>query len=686
MVGEAILTACHVLNRVPTKNKEITPFEEWEKKRPTLSYLRTWGCLAKVSVPITKKRKLGPKTVDCIFLGYAIHSVGYRFLIVKSGVPDMHVGTIMESRDATFFENIFPMRDETSSSRQEFIEDDGSAEPIEHNEHTLVENPEEDNNDAPRKSKRQRTVKSFGDDFIVYLIDDTPRTIEEAYSSPDADYWKEAVRSEMDSIMSNGTWEVVERPYGCKPVGCKWVFKKKLRPDGTIEKYKARLVAKGYTQKEGEDFFDTYSPVARLTTIRVLLSLAASYGLLVHQMDVKTAFLNGELEEEIYMDQPDGFVSKGQEGMVCKLLKSLYGLKQAPKQWHEKFDRTLTSAGFVVNEADRCVYYRYGGAEGVILCLYVDDILIFGTSLNVIKEVKEFLSQNFEMKDLGEADVILNIKLVKEINGGVILTQSHYVEKVLSRFGYSDYKPVSTPYDASLILRKNKRIMRDQLRYSQIIGSLMYLASATRPDISFAVSKLSRFVSNPGDDHWKALERVMRYLKGTMNYGIHYTGYPRVLEGYSDSNWISDADEIKATSGYVFTLGGGAVSWKSCKQTILTRSTMEAELTALDTATVEAEWLRELLMDLPIVEKLLPTILMNCDNQTVIVKVNSSKDNMKSSRHVKRRLKSVRKLRNSGVIALDYVQTAKNLADQFTKGLSRNVIDNASMELGLRPT
>jgi hypothetical protein len=206
--------------------------------------------------------------------------------------------------------------------------------------------------------------------------------------------------------------------------------------------------------------------------------------------------------------------------MVCKLLKSLYGLKQAPKHWHEMFDRTLTSAGFVVNETDKCVYYRYGGSEEVILCRYVDDILIFGTSLNVIKEAKEFLSQNFEMKDLREADVILNIKLVKGSNGGVILTQSHYMEKVLSCFG-----------DASLILRKNKRIMRDQLRYYQIIGSLMYLASATRRDISFAVSKLSRFVSNPGDDHWKALERVMRYLKGIMNYGIHYTGYPRILEG-----------------------------------------------------------------------------------------------------------------------------------------------------------
>jgi hypothetical protein len=197
----------------------------------------------------------------------------------------------------------------------------------------------------------------------VYLVDDTPTSIAEAYASPNTDDWKEAVHNEMDSILSNGTWELTERPYGCKPVGCKWVFKKKLRLDGTIEKYMARLVAKGYTQNEEEDFFDTYSPVARLTTIRALLSLAASYGLIVHQMDVNTTFLNEELDEEIYMDQPDGFVAKGQESKVCKLLKSLYGLKQAPKQLHEKFDRTLTSAGFVINEADICVYYHHGGVR-----------------------------------------------------------------------------------------------------------------------------------------------------------------------------------------------------------------------------------------------------------------------------------------------------------------------------------
>jgi hypothetical protein len=337
------------------------------------------------------------------------------------------------------------MRKEASTTSSELSVKKEPVVLIEHNERTHEENPKEDDNEALRRSKRQRTTKSFGDDFIVYLVDDTRRTIEEAYSSPDADYRKEVVWSEMDSIMSNGTWKFVERPYGCKAVGCKWVFKKKFWPDGTIKKYKARLVAKGYTQKEGEDFFDTYSPVARLTTIRVLLSLAASHGLLVLQMDVKTAFLNGELEEEIYMDQPDGFVAEGQEGMVCKLIKYLYSLKQVPKQWHEKFYRTLTSVGFVVNEADKCVYYRYGGGEGVILCLYVDNILIFRTSLNVIKKIKEFLSQNFEMKDLGEADVILNIKLVKEVDGGVTLVQSHYVEKVLSRFGFSDRKPAPTP-------------------------------------------------------------------------------------------------------------------------------------------------------------------------------------------------------------------------------------------------
>jgi hypothetical protein len=245
--GEAILTACHVLNKVPTKDKEITPSEEWEKRKLNISYLRTWGCLAKLNVSINKKRKLGPKIVDCVFLRYDFHNIRYRFLIINSGVLNMLVGTIMESRDATFFEDKYPMKathgtssDEPTIPHEYFI-------PVEHTKESHIHNPVEDDNVSTRKSKRPRIAKSFGDDHIVYLVDDTPSAIEEAYSSPDANFWKEAIRSEMDSIMSNATWEVVEHPYGCKPIGSKWVFKKKLRPDSTIERYKARLVIKGYS-------------------------------------------------------------------------------------------------------------------------------------------------------------------------------------------------------------------------------------------------------------------------------------------------------------------------------------------------------------------------------------------------------------------------------------------------------
>ena len=225
--------------------------------------------------------------VDCVFLDYAQNNTAYRFLVVKSDSPDVSVYTIMESRDASFFEEIYPMKSASNSETQNFTQFETIASPKLNSEPVSSDKDNDKVDDAPRRSKRQRVVKSFGDDSIVYLVDDVPKTLPEAYASPDAEYWKEAVHSEMDSIMSNGTWEITDCPSGCKPVGCKWIFKKKMRSDGTIEKYKVRLVAKGYTQKEGDDFFDTYSPVARIATIRVLLALASSYGLHIHQMDVK---------------------------------------------------------------------------------------------------------------------------------------------------------------------------------------------------------------------------------------------------------------------------------------------------------------------------------------------------------------------------------------------------------------
>ncbi|KAL0332983.1 UNVERIFIED_CONTAM: Retrovirus-related Pol polyprotein from transposon TNT 1-94 [Sesamum calycinum] len=471
-----------------------------------------------------------------------------------------------------------------------------------------VANGDHQRDEEPRRSKRAKRAKTFGPDFLTYLLENEPRTINEALSSPEAPFWKEAINNEIESIMQNHTWELVD-PF--------W------------------LVAKGFKQKEGLDFFDTYSPVTRITSIRVLIAVAALYDLEIHQMDVKTAFLNGELDEEIYMEQPEGFVVPGQEKKVCRLVKSLYGLKQAPKQWHEKFDRTMLSNGFKINECDKCVYVKSTQHSFIIVCLYVDDMLIMGSNRDIILTTKKMLTKHFDMKDMGLADVILGIKISKT-SDGLALSQSHYVETILKKFKAYESPPAKTPVDLNLHLAKNKDEPECQIEYSRIIGSLMYIMNCTRPDIAYAVNKLSRFTSNLSKDHWKGLIRVLRYLKYTSNYGLHYTRYPAVLEGYSDANCISDSKDTKSTSGYVFTIGGGAVSWKSSKQTCIARSTMESEFIALDKAGEEAEWLRNFLEDIPCWTKPVPAIMVHCDSQSAIGRAQSSMYNGKS-RHIRRR-------------------------------------------------
>ena len=282
----------------------------------------------------------------------------------------------------------------------------------------------------------------------------------------------------MDSIVGNNTWVLVDLPKGSKPIECKWVFRRKYDTNHKVQSFKARLVVKGYKQKEGMDYFDTYAPVARITSIRVLFALASIYHLHVHQMDVKTAFLNGDLNEEIYVEQPEGFVLKGYENKVYKLVKSLYGLKQAPKDWHEKFDTTILRDGFVHNGADKCIYSKFINEYGVIVCLYVDDLLLFGTNISGINKVKEYLSSNFKMKDLGEVDTFLGIK-VRKHSGGYSLNQTHYIEKILNKFNHLGFTEVNTPFDSSVKLCKNEGRAIAQLEYASAIGSLMYAMRCT---------------------------------------------------------------------------------------------------------------------------------------------------------------------------------------------------------------
>ena len=348
-----------------------------------------------------------------------------------------------------------------------------------------------------------------------------------------------------------------------------------MKADGAIDKCKARVVVKGYKQREGLDYFDTYSPITRITSIRMLVAIETVYKLEIHQMDVKTAFLNGDLEEEIYLEQPEGFIVPGQEQKVCRLIKSLYGLKQAPKQWHAKFDEVMLSNGFKINECDKCVYVKQTHNCFAILCLYVDDMHIIGSDGETIKKIKCLLASKFEMKDMGVADVILGVKIHKT-SGGLALSQSHYIETILGKYKNLGIVPVKTLIDVNLHLSKNSSENKAQNEYASILGSLMYVMNCTRPDIACAVSKLSRFTVSPNENHWKAMKRLLGYLKHTQDYALHYTEYPAVLEGYCDANWITGTKDTKSTSGYVFTLGGAAVSWKSSKQTCIARSTMES--------------------------------------------------------------------------------------------------------------
>ena len=689
MWGEAVLSACHILNRVPHKNIDSTPYEMWKGYPPNLSLLKVWGCLAKVGLPDFRRPTVGPRTYDCVFIGYAENSSAYRFMSLSDR-------SLSEAANAEFFEHVFPLKKVDVSFPSIPVETDLSVDDLSHASGSTSIVPVVE----PRRSKRPRHEKNLGDDFVTflsehastvcasdefvsaYLIEDDPKTFSEAMRSIDANFWRDAIKNELDSIVSNQTWELTDLPKGCKPISCKWIFKKKMRPDGTIERFKARLVVRGFTQKKDIDYFDTYSPVTKISTIRTLIAIAAIHGLVVHQMDVKTAFLNGELREEIYMAQPEGFVIEGQESKVCKLRKSLYGLKQAPKQWYEKFNNTLITNGYVVNNSDSCVYSKMIESDCVIICLYVDDMLIFGSNLNVVIKTKEFLSSQFEMKDLGEANVILGVKVMRTSNG-ISLSQAHYVEKVLKKFNCFDVTPARTPYDPNLHLSKNLGKSVSQEEYAKVLGSVMFLMNCTRPDIAYAVSRLSRYTHNPSSEHWIAITRLLKYLKGTVDLCLHYSKFPAVLEGYCDANWISGNDETYSTSGYVFTLGGGAVSWKSSKQTCIAQSTMESEFIALALAGEEAEWLKNLLADVPVWGGRQTPVSLHCDSQAAITNAKNSVYNAKK-RHMRIRHAAVRQLLENGVIAIDYVKSESNLADPFTKGLTRKLVSETARGMGLR--
>jgi transposase InsO family protein len=531
--------------------------------------------------------------------------------------------------------------------------------------------------------------------LLANVVDEEPQSLEDALQGEDSASWHRAVEEEMESIRSNNVYEVADLPPDRKVVRSKFVFRIKRKADGTVERYKARLVARGFSQQEGVDYGETFAPVAKFSTIRTVLAVAAARKLAVHQMDVKTAFLHGDLEQEVFMEPPLGLKHPDiVPGKVWRLHKALYGLKQAPRQWNIKLHEFLTSLGFTRMESDHSLYVRGENAESVdygIIVVYVDDLLIAGSE-SVVMQVKAKLESRFTMTDLGSVQWLLGIEIQREGNR-FLLSQKKYIASMLERFGMQDCKPLRTPLDAGERLTTDMspstaddmEHMR-RIPYRSAVGSLMYLMVATRPDIAAAVGVVSRFLENPGVPHWHAVKHIFRYLRGTAGYvlqlgGGGLTGDGIHLCGYCDADWAGDGDTRRSTTGYAFSIGTGAVSWNSKRQATVALSSTEAEYMAASAAAREAIWLRTLLEELKYPQQ--RATIVHCDNQGAIALTHNPVHHQRT-KHIDVRHHFIREMYESGQVDVKYIPTHDQVADIMTKALLADKHYKCSHGLGLQ--
>ena len=495
----------------------------------------------------------------------------------------------------------------------------------------------------------------------------------------------------MQSMKDNDVWDLVELPKGSKPVGCKWVFKTKRDSKGNIERYKARLVAKGFTQKKGIDYNETFSPVSTKDSFRIFMALVAHYDLELHQMDVKTAFLNGNIGETIYMVQPENFVIGDPKTMVCRLKKSIYGLRQASREWYHKFHHVITSYSFEVNLVEHCVYHKFSGSKFIFLLLYVDDILLATNDIGLLHDTKKFLTSQFEMKDLGNASFVLGIQIHRDRSRGILgLSQKSYIEKILERYGMKDCAPMDTPVSKGdkFSLKqcpKNELEIKEmqKIPYASAVGSLMYAQVCTRPDIALIVGMLGRYLSNPGMEQWKAVKRVLRYLKKTKYYMLTNKKSDHLeIIGYSDSDFGGCKDERKSTSCYVYLLAGGAISWKSAKQTLIASSTMAAEYIACFVASNQALWLRNFVTGLRILDGVERPLKIFCDNKSAVEYSNNNRSTTEA-KHIDIKFLVVKEKIQSGQISIEYIGTNSMIADPLTKALAPKVFHEHIAHMGV---
>ncbi|PKA57434.1 Retrovirus-related Pol polyprotein from transposon TNT 1-94 [Apostasia shenzhenica] len=488
------------------------------------------------------------------------------------------------------------------------------------------------------------------------------------------------MEEEMKALTQNHTWEFVSLPQGLRPVGCKWVFTIKHTPEGKIDRYKARLVAKGYTQIYGVDYDETFAPVAKMNSVRTLISCAVNFGWKLFQLDVKNAFLHGDLHEKVYMEIPPGFTSKETIGKVCRLKRALYGLKQSPRAWFDRFRRALTSMGYKQSNADHTLFFRHIGGMITILIVYVDDIIVTGDDSVEISNLKTKLAQEFEMKDLGELKYFLGIEVARSKHG-IFLSQRKYVLDLLLDTGLLGCRPASSPINQNHKLVGEVGEPIDKGRYQKIVGRLLYL-SHTRPDIAYAVGVVSRYMHDPREPHMKVVTQILRYLKGCPGQGILFSPNDHLkVECYTDADWGGSLDDRKSTSGYCTFVGGNLVTWRSKRQSVVARSSAEAEYRAMAQGICELLWLKSLLSELCLISQ--TPLMLYCDNKAAIDIANNPIQHDRT-KHVEIDRHFIKEKLESKEVCIPYIRSCDQLADIFTKGLSSQVFSSIITKMGIR--
>jgi hypothetical protein len=491
----------------------------------------------------------------------------------------------------------------------------------------------------------------------------TPTRVSQALQSPQ---WNQAMREEFNALIANHTWNLCPRPLHKNVISNKWVFKVKQKADGSLDRFKARLVAKGFEQQDGIDFTETFSPVIKSSTIRIVLTIAVHFDWPIRQLDVSNAFLHGSLEEEVFMEQPHGFVSKEFPNHVCHLKKSLYGLKQAPRAWFTKLSTTLLHLGFQESKVDYSLFTFHTSTIHLFLLIYVDDIIVTGNSTTTITNLILCLKQEFAMKDLGPLSFFLGIHVHRTADG-LHLSQSKYISEILDRANMLGAKPSKTPIPAGAKLSQfDGDPLPHATEYRQIVGALQY-CTLTRPDIAFSVNQLFQFMHNPTTSHWTAAKRVLRYLKSSAHHGLFFGKGSLLLNAYSDSDWAGNPDDKRSTTGYAIFLGPCLVSWSAKKQPVVSKSSTEAEYRSMAFATAELYWIRMLLRELHLPLKVPPKLW--CDNIGALSLASNPIFHART-KHVEVDYHFIREKVARKDLVTQYLSTLEQVADIFTKGLT----------------